>query len=130
MKINEKATKLHESGFNCAQSVFCACGDYTGMDDKTAKAVSGGFGGGVRCGEICGAVTGGVMAVGACFPYDDCANAEAKERIAELTRELTGRFKAEFGRLRCDELKADGCSCPKLIEYGAELAESIIKENK
>ena len=48
MDIREKAEKLHKSGFNCAQSVLGACGEYTGLDENTALAVSAGFGGGVR----------------------------------------------------------------------------------
>ena len=45
MDIREKAEKLHKSGFNCAQSVLGACGEYTGLDENTALAVSAGFGG-------------------------------------------------------------------------------------
>ena len=51
MDVKKLATEYHEKGFNCAQSVLCACGAYTGLDEKTALAVSGGFGGGLRCGE-------------------------------------------------------------------------------
>ena len=65
MDVKKEATRIHESGHNCAQSVFCSCREYTGIDDKTALAISGGFGGGVRCGEICGALSGAVMAIGA-----------------------------------------------------------------
>jgi len=36
MGIKQEATRIHESGHNCAQSVFCACREYTGIDDKTA----------------------------------------------------------------------------------------------
>ena len=64
MGAKEKALALHAQGFNCAQCVLSALGDYTGMDEKTALAISAGFGGGVRCGEICGAVSGAVMALG------------------------------------------------------------------
>ena len=77
MDIKEKAEKLHKSGFNCAQSVLGACGEYTGLDDNTALAVSAGFGGGVRSGEICGAISGAVMAIGMAQQSDP---AEPEER--------------------------------------------------
>ncbi|WP_305041001.1 C-GCAxxG-C-C family protein [Geoalkalibacter sp.] len=57
----EKAGALYASGYNCAQAVFEAT---TGNDDpglmKMAKAFGGGIGGS-KC--LCGAVTGGVMAL-------------------------------------------------------------------
>ena len=130
MGIKEEAVKLHKDGFNCAQSVLCACGKYTGLDDKTALAVSGGFGGGVRCGEICGAISGTVMAVGLAYPFADSADSEAKKRIAGLTKECTADFKDKYGCVRCIELKTAGVSCDELIGHGAELAESIINANK
>lgn len=130
MDIKKEATRIHESGHNCAQSVFCSCREYTGIDDKTALAISGGFGGGVRCGEICGALSGAVMAIGAAYPFNDCNDQQAKAKIAALTAECTGKFKEKFGWTRCYDLKASGASCPALIEFGAELAEQIIKENK
>ena len=85
MDVKKLATEYHEKGFNCAQSVLCACGEYTGLDEKTALAVSGGFGGGLRCGEVCGAVSGAVMVMGMCCQYNNASDAETKEKIAELT---------------------------------------------
>lgn len=130
MNIKEKATELHDSGFNCAQSVLCACGAYTHLDEASALAVSGGFGGGVRCGEICGALSGAVMAIGLANPFVEADNAEAKDKIADLTRRCTAAFENEFGALRCTDLKEAGHSCSEVIEYAAELAEKIICEEQ
>lgn len=129
MGVKEEATRLHESGFNCAQSVLCACREYTDIDDKTALGISGGFGGGVRCGEICGAITGAVMAVGTAYPYTDGSDGEARGLIAEKTKEVTKAFRERYGCLRCIELKANRVSCAELIEFGAETAEKIINNN-
>ena len=85
MSVQEESLRLHGCGFNCAQSVLAALGSYTGLDEKTALAVSGGFGGGVRCGEICGAASGAVMALGLAFPYSDGEDSVSKTRIAKLT---------------------------------------------
>ena len=130
MGVREKATMMHESGYNCAQSVFSALGEYTGLDEKTALAISGGFGGGLRCGEVCGVVSGAIMAIGMVKQYNDCTDLETKDKIAELTREFVARFSAKYPCLRCNDLKAKEISCPALIEDAAEIAESIIKEIK
>ena len=101
MTVSEKAVLLHGQGYNCAQAVLAACGEYTGMDEKTALAIAGGFGGGMRCGEMCGAVSGALMAIGLYCPYSDVSDTEAKVKIAKLAKELTGDFRDNFGCVRC-----------------------------
>ena len=130
MTVSEKAVLLHGHGYNCAQSVLDACGEYTGMDEKTALAIAGGFGGGMRCGEMCGAVSGALMAVGLCCPYNDASDTEAKVKIATLAKALTRDFHDNFGCVRCLELKREGISCDELIAYEAVKAEKMIKDNK
>ena len=126
MDIREKAEKLHKSGFNCAQSVLGACGEYTGLDENTALAVSAGFGGGVRSGEICGAISGAVMAIGMAQQKDP-ADAESKAKTAAQTKELVKAFREKYGCVRCFELKQAGVSCGELIDYASQLAEDAIK---
>ena len=46
MDYMEKATKLHESGCNCCQAVFCAFLDENKMSMEDALRLSAGFGGG------------------------------------------------------------------------------------
>ena len=125
MDIRENAAKLHKRGFNCAQSVLGACGEYTGLDENTALAVSAGFGGGVRSGEICGAISGAVMAIGMAQQKDP-ADVETKAKTAAQTKELINAFREKYGCVRCLELKQAGISCAELIEYAAQLAEEMI----
>ena len=110
MDIRERALDWHKKGYNCAQSVAVACAELAGLDENTALAVSGGFGGGVRSGEICGAISGAVMAVGALF---------AKECVAVA--------KEKYGGVRCSELKGN-IDCNEIICYMAEYAEKLIKD--
>ena len=124
MTAREKALDLHARGFNCAQSVLCSCGAYTGLDDETALAVSGGFGGGCRCGEICGS------AAGLCCRYSTEGDQQTKDAIAALSRQLTGAFRERFGALRCEEIKIDSDHCNAYIAWMTEQAENMIKEIK
>ena len=128
MTIEDKATAYHKQGFNCAQSVLCACGEYTGLDEETALAISGGFGGGLRCGEICGAISGAVMAAGLCCRFSDAQDSDTKTKIASLSRYLTGKFREEHGAVRCAEIIKDKSSCDRYIRYMAGLTEQVIKE--
>ena len=129
MTVSEKAVLLHGQGYNCAQSVLAACGEYTGMDEKTALAVSAGFGGGARSGELCGAISGAIMANGLAFPFNDASDAEAKQKIAQIATRCVDIAREKYGRVRCAELKGN-INCSEIITIMAEAAEEIINKEK
>jgi C_GCAxxG_C_C family probable redox protein len=129
-EIVEKAKGIHALKFNCTQSVLCALAEYTDLDDHNAKAVSAGFGGGLRSGEVCGAVTGAIMAMGLTVARDGIGSKDAP--IAAMTKKLVLDFREKFGTLRCDELleAAGGHGrCDEFISYCAQLAAAIIDED-
>ena len=131
MNVQNEAIIRHDSGFNCAQSVLLACREYCpALDEKELAAISAGFGGGARCGELCGAVSGALMAIGLANPFCDAEDNDAKDKIAALAKEFTGRFAEERGGLRCAELKIDKPACEELIRYAAALAEKMRLDNK
>ena len=119
------ADKYHDQGFNCAQSVFAALSEMTGIDAETALKIGGGFGGGLRCGEVCGAVSGAVMAIGCMYPYNQPGDQTAKNKIAEKTIQFTDAFKNCYGCLRCAELKSDKRPCAELIRAAAVMAADL-----
>ena len=72
MQRTERAIALFLEGANCAQAVFAAFADLIGMDERTALRLSSSLGGGVgRPREVCGAVSGICMVLGALYGYDD-----------------------------------------------------------
>ena len=125
--IREEARRIHGCGYNCAQSVFCACGKYTGLDDKSSLAISAGFGGGVRSGEICGAISGAVMALGYLKAHEDPSAPAVKQEVAALARDCVDSFRGQYGCVRCEELKQAGVNCGELIEFCAQYVEDQIK---
>ncbi len=113
----ETPGKIHESGYNCAQSVLYSLNDLTGLGRKKSLALAGGFGGGMRAAEVCGAVSGAVMALGLIFPFSDAKDMAAKDRIAEVTREFHKRFRAKNKCIICREL----------LRYDVETKEGMTK---
>lgn len=128
MDIKEKALDWHKRGYNCAQAVVAACSELTGLDAKTALAISAGFGGGLRSGEVCGAVSGAVMAVGTAYPFTDSDDSEAKQKIADLAKQCVAAAAEKYGNVRCAELKGN-IDCNDIICFMAETAEKMIKNN-
>jgi C_GCAxxG_C_C family probable redox protein len=63
--LKSRAKKLFDSGYNCAESVFCAVSQELALKPGRAQKLATGFGAGVaRQGLACGAFTGAAMAVG------------------------------------------------------------------
>ena len=66
-KYLERAQELRASvnpHYNCAQSVLIPFAEQVGMTVEQAYAVADAFGGGMRSGNVCGALTGAYMALG------------------------------------------------------------------
>ena len=99
------AAELFLRRYNCSQAVFAAYCDLTGLDGETALRVSSAFGGGVgRLREMCGAVSGMMMAVGMLYGYNDAEAKAAKAELYSRVQELAGRFRAENGSYLCRDL--------------------------
>ena len=131
MTAKERALQYHADGCNCCQSVLCALGEYTQLPTETAASLGYGFGGGMLCGNVCGAVTGGLMALG-CACTEGKAPADEKPEAVRLARAFEDSFSAEMGSLLCKEIiAANGRAiCEKCIAFAAETAENMIREQK
>ena len=100
------AYQYHREGYNCAQSVAGAFADLTGFSPEQLMASMGGFGGGVggSHGELCGAVSGGVLVLSLLHPHTDGADRAGKVAVYARTKEFRRRFEEVFGLTRCGEL--------------------------
>ena len=105
----ERATALFQEGYNCAQAVFCAFADVTGLDLETSARLASSFGGGLgRLREVCGAVSGAAMVLGMAEGYADPKDAQAKKDHYSRVRDFAARFREANGSIVCRELLAGG----------------------
>ena len=137
------ARALFEQGANCAQAVFGAFAEELGLSRETALRLASPFGGGMgRMREVCGAVSGMLLAAGLLYGYADIEDREAKRRTYRITQELAGKFREEHGSIVCRELlgpagrdtspnpteRTPQCykkrPCPYLIERAASILEA------
>lgn len=101
----EVAAERFTNGFNCAQAVFSAYATAVGVPEEDALRIGCGFGGGMaRQQEVCGAVTGAYMVIGAQCRMTDAANTDAKERTYALVNTFAGRFREAHGTTICLDL--------------------------
>lgn len=99
------AQDLFREGYNCAQAVFCAFEDITGIDRKTGAMLASSFGGGMgRLREVCGTVSGALLVLGIVCGYADPKDTQAKAAHYHLVQEFAGRFQEINGTIICREL--------------------------
>ena len=122
MDHREKAAELFVNGCNCAQAVAVAFCDVTGMDPRAAAKLSSSFGGGMgRMREVCGAVSGMLMVLGALYGYDDPGEGDrAKKAHYALVQELAGKFRERNGSIICREILKNPPSDPSPTPRTAE----------
>lgn len=111
---------------NCAQAALCAFCKESNISEETAMKVTTGFGGGVRDKEICGAVSGAVMAIGLIIGQKSEDDIESKKQASDLTIEFHKKFKEKHGSIVCRDLK-DNNICAQLVYDGADILETLLK---
>lgn len=142
----DDAHRLFLKRFTCSAAVFSAFSEELGLDPDTARKIACGFGAGIsKTGNVCGAVSGGVMAIG--LKYGKYV--EGDDAATEKTRALVRRFVEEFirrnGSVNCTKLlgydlsdpeayaaaQASGIfieRCPPLVRDAADILEKILTD--
>lgn len=120
-----KAQALRDAAdthYNCAQAVVMACAEECGLTDEAACRLAAHFGGGMRCGATCGAVTGALMVLGMAGKDEAAAKA------------LVARFKEKNTHLDCVDLlrkaAAEGegrkLHCDRMVCDAVTLIEELL----
>ena len=105
MDYGTRAKENFLNGYNSCQAVFLACTDELGLDTETRAKIASSFGGGMGgMRQICGAVSGMLMALGLHRGYTDPKDKEGKAAQYEVIRALADEFKRENGSIICWEL--------------------------
>lgn len=141
-----RAARLFREGCNCAQAVFVAYRDWTGLDEAASIRLSASFGGGMgRLREVCGALSGALMALGMLRAPLDPADRAAKAAHYARVQALGNAFRAHNGSLLCRDLLGEQAGsghvpderteayyqsrpCERLIYDAANLLERMLLE--
>lgn len=143
MDRKNNALSCFDKGFNCCQSVLTAFSDDFSLDNETAMKIASGFGGGMRKGETCGAVTGALMVLGLKYGYFIEGDLDSKNRSNAIALDFQNRFIDINQTVICKELlgydlsTVDGMSklkeigafskfCPKYIEDCVGILQKMI----
>jgi C_GCAxxG_C_C family probable redox protein len=112
-ELYRQAEALHQTyaaaELNCAERVFLIMHRLLETDiPAEAVCLMTGFGGGVGGARdnVCGAITGGVAAIGLAHGRQNPPEGN-RERAYEISRDFVGRFRAAFGTTVCGDLVGD-----------------------
>lgn len=155
-EIGNAAYRYEKQYHGCSQCGLKALQEHLSLGDElTFKAASAFAGGVARMGDMCGALTGGIMAIGLAFGRDKMELMSDQPqwlRAPELSGEFYERFRNEFGSVKCREIQesifgryfdfrqaevreklfeaAGGYEkCPEVVKKAAQItAEIILRE--
>jgi C_GCAxxG_C_C family probable redox protein len=128
--------------------LYAYCDDL-GLDKNDALKMTSGFGGGIACkGEVCGAVTGAIIVIGAKYGRGERDDRFATDLTFTKTREFMDKFVERHGTFMCRELLG-GCDlttkegwrrfkdndllnkiCVPCVESTVEILENIIQPDQ
>ena len=118
--INQKGKELFSSGLYCAESVLKVIADEENIDSPLIPGIATGFCSGMsRTCNMCGALTGGILALNMVFGRN--LSEESVEENYKAVQSLINMFENEFGTTNCQELL--GC------DLGSEKGQEEFNEN-
>ena len=142
------ATGYAEEDFLCSEAVLMALSDCLGVSSEIIPRIATGFGAGIgRKGEVCGALSGGVMGLGLRFGRSTTEEGEGERRPYWFSTELAAQFREQLGHVRCEDLLGLDLSrvedaetyherglwettCRDIIEVATRLAYDMLKADE
>ncbi len=132
----DDAVQLFEKGYVCSQAVFAVFTEDFGISKSDALKIGACFGSGMRKGEVCGACTGALMALGLKYGDDKAESNEACEKFLDEFENVNGSYVCR-DLLNCDISTEEGVKfaqdnnlfkefCPKMVESATKIAEELI----
>ena len=127
----EKALANHHKGYNCAQAVACAFAEDLGMDEKEVFRLMEGFGFGMGCMQVCGAVSA-MSAVAGLKESDGNLQAPATKKASyKASKKMLKTFEEKNSSVICHDIKGVDTgkvlrTCDGCVEDAAAIIEQYL----
>ena len=134
-KKTEEALWKHHHGYNCAQSVACAFAEELGVDEGQLFALMEGYGFGMGCMSVCGAVSAMSAVVGMMESTGQPGNSSTKKKSYAESKKLHKAFAEKNGSTICRDIKGVDTkkvlrTCDGCVEDAVALVEQYLKERE
>ena len=108
-EIEETASNMGQKFLGCSQWALYSLLKHLNLWNVDVFRVGSGFAGGVGgCGELCGALTGGLIVIGLIYGRDGLVHIDDSPEFVESmgrSAQLCDRFRDEFGSMRCQDVQ-------------------------
>lgn len=115
MYTEKEILQLFRQSIHCSQIVAGAFAGRLGFDYDEVLRIAAPFGGGMFCGDTCGAVTGAIMVIGMKYGYSQPDDTDADM----LCRQKAIDFRQEFTR------RNGSCICHRLLNQDTRTPEGL-----
>ena len=121
IQVAQRSEELFQRGFCCAESVLLAIAESRGIQSELIPKIATGLCGGIaKTGGICGAVSGGVLAINMLAGRNSAA--QSPEANVWLVRAFLSEYETKFGTTNCEQLIGYRLDTPE--------GQRFFKENK
>ena len=102
-EVSRKSGELFAAGYCCSESVLMSVAEDKGIKSGLIPKIATGFCGGIaHTRNICGAVSGAIMALGMLLGRDKAE--DSREELNSAIHKLLGEFEKRYGSTNCYEL--------------------------
>jgi C_GCAxxG_C_C family probable redox protein len=135
--VEQQAFHYFQSGFHCAEAISKAILEFhAGEQSADLPRIASGFGGGIGKSkeDVCGALSGGIIAIGYLYgrmnPYEDL------QKVMEVSAEFRKRFIQEAGSTNCAVIlrrfgeQEDMMKCKRMTMRAAKILSDLLKERQ
>jgi C_GCAxxG_C_C family probable redox protein len=129
-QIKEKVYRYYSEGYHCAEAIIKAIEELHPSEKQLPCRVASGFCGGIgKCHQdVCGALTGGLMALGNLYGRDQGGNDISE--VVFLSSELRRLFLERFGSTVCYHILENIKGMPQMQNCKDVTAEATILLHK
>jgi len=129
--------ELALQGYSCSQILILMALEAQGKDNPELVRAMSGLVGGLGCGRVCGALTGGCCVLGF-YAGKGSSEESANDRLPLMLTELVEWFEQEFkplyGGVNCSEIVQDDARlrlfrCPEIVRHTLEKLKEILEAN-
>ncbi len=130
----EEIRRSFMQGIDCSQVVAGAAAQRLHMEESLLRKMAACFGGGMMCGETCGAVTGALMVIGLVYGHRENGDLAQKKKMQEKAAEFRRSFLEKYPSCICKEILGHDISKPeemeKVLEKGLmfDLCPCVVKD--
>ena len=139
MLKEDEIRDLFMQQIDCGSVVAMQFGEETGKSKSELMKACGGFGGGLFCGETCGAIAAANVVISMIYGIDEPGDEEGKVQLIKKVSEFNAKMKESYDSFLCESLLGSDLQsasesgrmmefCPSFCEEVSATLKEVLSE--